>query len=96
MTFENRHRAPIAAFLVNALVPGSSIHIIGQTRNTDQSMYELEYEQADASATSISVGDLLRGFLAIAALAVVFGNAVMHRRRNRRQAATASVPVARA
>ena len=84
LTFENRHRAPIAAFLVNALVPESAIHIVSQTRNYRQSVYELEYQQADASATSVSFGALLRGLLLIAALAVVFGNTVLVRRRSRR------------
>lgn len=90
MTFENRHRAPIAAFLVNALVPEGAIHIISQTRNYRQSVYTLEYEQADASATSVSFGALLRGLLLLAALAVVFGNTVVLRRRSRRETATSA------
>lgn len=96
LTFGNHHRAAISAFLVNALVPEGGIHIVSQTRNSRQSVYELQYEQPVASATSVSFGALLRGFLLFAALAVVFGNTVMLRRRNRRGPATASEPAARA
>lgn len=96
LTFENHHRAPISSYLVNALVPEDAIHIIGQTRNYRQSVYALEYEQANASATSVSFGALLRGLLVVAALAVVFGNTVIVRLRSRRDPATASEPAAHA
>ncbi len=59
LTFENHHRGPIAAYLVNCLVPQDpDIRITAQKRNYQQSFYELEYTQA-ASAWLPGAGGLL-------------------------------------
>jgi len=48
LVFENRHRRPISAYLVNGLVPGDpDIRIHAQKRNHEQSRYELDYAQAN-------------------------------------------------
>ncbi|HZT39778.1 MAG TPA: hypothetical protein VFA28_17930 [Bryobacteraceae bacterium] len=50
LAFENHHYSRIAAYQVNCLVPRDpDIRIVAQTRNYEQSMYELEYVQANAS-----------------------------------------------
>jgi hypothetical protein len=44
LTFENRHLAPISAYLVNSLVPRDpEIRITGQKRNFSQSVYQVDY-----------------------------------------------------
>jgi len=50
LVFENRHDRRIAAYLVNSLVPRDpDIRITAQTRNYEQSEYQLEYVDASAS-----------------------------------------------
>lgn len=47
--FENRHQKPIAAYLVNCLVPQDpGIRVTAQVRNYDQSHYQLSYVQEGA------------------------------------------------
>jgi len=44
LVFENNHQRPIAAYLVNCLVPRDpDIQVMAQNRNYEQSRYELEY-----------------------------------------------------
>ena len=46
LVFENRHHSPIAAYLVNGLVPGDpGIRLAAQNRNYEQSVYQLDYVQ---------------------------------------------------
>jgi hypothetical protein len=46
LRFENRHQGAIAVYLANCLVPhDKSIHITGQSRNENQSLYQLDFEQ---------------------------------------------------
>ncbi|MBV9269233.1 MAG: HupE/UreJ family protein [Acidobacteriaceae bacterium] len=57
LTFENRHESPIAAYLVNCLVPRDrNIQISAQKRNENQSFYELDYVQAAGRANPLSAG----------------------------------------
>jgi len=47
LIFESHHQARIAAYLVNCLVPRDpDIRIVAQTRNEQQSFYQLDYVQA--------------------------------------------------
>ena len=47
LVFENHHQSRIAAYLVNSLVPRDrNIQIVGQSRNENQSFYQLNYVQA--------------------------------------------------
>jgi hypothetical protein len=51
LTFENHHETGMAAYLVNVLMPASGIEIAEQTRNVDQSRYDVEVRFADGAAT---------------------------------------------
>jgi hypothetical protein len=54
LVFENHHRSSIAAYLVNCLVPRDpDIRIAGQNRNYQQSLYQLDYEQAGGRPTQV-------------------------------------------
>ena len=56
LIFENRHQSRIAAYQVNCLVPRDpGIRILAQNRNYSQSFYELDFVQAGAPATSLSL-----------------------------------------
>ncbi len=47
LIFENHHLSPIAAYLVNCLVPRDpGIQVTAQKRNYEQSFYQLDYAQA--------------------------------------------------
>jgi hypothetical protein len=51
LTFENHHQTKIAVYLVNCLVPrDSSIKVIAQNRNYDQSSYQLDFVTAGNAA----------------------------------------------
>ncbi|MGA9564612.1 MAG: hypothetical protein WBS19_03725 [Candidatus Korobacteraceae bacterium] len=53
--FENHHQSPIAAYLVNCLTPRDrNIRVLAQNRNQDQSFYQLDYLQSDASLQPLS------------------------------------------
>jgi hypothetical protein len=60
LAFENHHQSSISVYLMNCLVPRDrDIRITAQSRNENQSWYQLEYAQADgraAPAPSRSVG----------------------------------------
>ena len=48
LSFENRHRSDIAVYLVNCLAPrDKAIHIATQSRNENQSFYQLDFVQGD-------------------------------------------------
>ena len=82
LVFENHHRTAIAAYLVNALVPEKEIHIIKQTRNYRQSVYELAYGEAVTQTTTVvPIYALLLTGLLIAALALALRSAVRALRR---------------
>jgi hypothetical protein len=47
LVFENRHQSRISEYLVNCQVPEDTrLRVVAQKRNRDQSIYELDYEQA--------------------------------------------------
>jgi hydrogenase/urease accessory protein HupE len=47
LTFENHHQSAISVYLANCLVPRDpNIRVIAQTRNYEQSFYQLDYTQA--------------------------------------------------
>ena len=49
LSFENHHEFPIAAYLVNCLVPKNpGIRILAQTRNYSQSSYQLDFVDGNA------------------------------------------------
>ncbi len=58
LVFENHHQSAISAYLVNCLVPTDpGVRITGQSRNYEQSVYQLDYTQtgvAAGEATSVS------------------------------------------
>ena len=48
LRFENHHQGAIAVYLVNCLVPhDKNIRITAQSRNQDQSVYQLDFVQGD-------------------------------------------------
>lgn len=52
LIFENHYQSPIAAYIVNSLVPSDSdIRITAQNRNYQQSYYELDYMQTGGRST---------------------------------------------
>jgi hypothetical protein len=84
IVFENRHRSPIAAYLVNSLVPQEpNIHITDQRRDYRQSMYQLTYEQSPSGTVSVSFDTLLRWGLVVGGLAIAFLNGMAWMRRRR-------------
>lgn len=55
LVFENRHQRRISAYLVNCLVPRDpDIRVTGQSRNYDQSLYHLNYEQGGVRSRTMS------------------------------------------
>jgi hypothetical protein len=52
LVFENHHLRPIAAYLVNALVPSdSAVRLAHQKRDYTQSSYQLDYVQAGVASS---------------------------------------------
>ncbi len=50
LVFENHHQSTIATYLANCLVPTDpAIHITAQNRNLEQSVYQVDYTQADGA-----------------------------------------------
>jgi hypothetical protein len=50
LIFENHHQSGIAAYLVNCLAPRDpDMRVIAQSRNEQQSFYQLDYTQAGVS-----------------------------------------------
>jgi hypothetical protein len=59
LTFENHHQPAISAYLVNSLVPqDDNIQIAQQSRNENQSVYQLEFAQRPAAGGSIHLPGL--------------------------------------
>ena len=53
LVLENHHQNRNAVYLVNCLVPSDhDIRIVGQTRNQQQSFYQLDYVQAGGASGS--------------------------------------------
>ena len=51
LVFENHHQSRISAYLVNSLVPSDkTFRITAQNRNQNQSLYQLDFAQADGGA----------------------------------------------
>lgn len=77
LAFQNTHRSAIAAYLVNSLVPSDrDIHVVSQTRNYTQSVYELRYDQDGAGAASVSFGTLGSWAFVLGVLLVLVGSKV--------------------
>jgi hypothetical protein len=86
LTFDNRHRAGIAAYLVNAVVPDDpEIHITKQTRNFSQSDYEMTYEQRSAAGTTVPFDAMLRWTLAALAATILLASFAAQIRGRSRQ-----------
>jgi hypothetical protein len=57
LVFANHHQTGIAAYLVNSLVPRDrDIKIVGQNRNEQQSLYQLDYVQAGDFSNTVFPG----------------------------------------
>ncbi len=55
IVFENHHQPRISAYLVNCLVPrDQDIRVIAQSRNGDQSFYQVEYLQAGGGTEALA------------------------------------------
>jgi hydrogenase/urease accessory protein HupE len=53
LTFENHHKSGISVYLVNSLVPSdNNFEITAQNRNTNQSLYQLDFVNGAAAQTS--------------------------------------------
>jgi hypothetical protein len=74
LRFANHHQRPIAAYLVNTLVPGDpGLRITAQARSEDQSVYELDYEDTGAGPGPGPSGreGPIAGWLGVAVLVLV-------------------------
>jgi hypothetical protein len=83
LVFENRHRREIGAYLVNVLVPSDpAIRVRSQRRNSDQSVYELEYEQArpDSGALPPASWSTWRLWVGVNAVVLVTWGAIVLRK----------------
>jgi hypothetical protein len=79
--FENRHQIHNAAYLVNCLVPTDhDLRIVSQTRNEDQSFYQLDYVQAGIpTATSpLAWWTNLRTSMSTASFATLYRLGIRH------------------
>jgi Tfp pilus assembly protein FimT len=86
LIFENHHLRPIAAYLVNCLVPRDpDIQITAQHRNYEQSLYELDYVQAGVGSSPLPFvwWSRAQGWLGTAALLLVAPLALLWRQRTR-------------
>jgi hypothetical protein len=82
LRFESHHQRPIAAYLVNTLVPSDpGLRITAQARSEDQSVYELDYEDTGAGPDPgpSGRGGRIAGWLGVAAL-VLFARIALPRR----------------
>jgi HupE / UreJ protein len=81
IVFENHHRNEISAYLVNCLVPADpNIRIVAQSRNQNQSFYQLDYAQAGGSSESaFFLGwPTIRGWLDTVGFASLFHLGIHH------------------
>lgn len=84
LIFENHHQSRIAAYLVNCLVPRDrDIRVVAQTRNEQQSFYQLDYVQSGLASDTLSLSWVggARGWIGIAALLLFARFAFVWRRR---------------
>ncbi len=84
LTFQNRHEFPIAAYLVNCLVPQNpGIRIVSQSRDYAQSSYQLDYVDGSAGAGPRSLTRLWQPSEPAGTVAVLLfaGLALLWRRR---------------
>jgi hypothetical protein len=73
LSFENRHQSPLAAYLMNSLVPEDpALWITSQSRNFRQSMYRVDYVQRGATPL---------GWISAAMLLLFSGTAFLWRRQ---------------
>jgi len=82
LIFENQHQSRIAAYLVNCLIPRDpEIRITAQSRNYQQSVYQLDYVQAEVRTgpPSLSWWSGKPGLLGTAALLLFAGLAMVWR-----------------
>ena len=69
LRFENHHQRAIAVYLVNCLVPhNKNIRITAQSRNENQSVYQLDFVQADRGEGAAPALWIAAGFLLLALL----------------------------
>jgi hypothetical protein len=81
LTIENHHQTAIAAYLVNCLVPRDhDIRVVAQTRNEQQSFYQLDYVQGAASRepAPLKWWASLRGWTASVGFASIFDLGMRH------------------
>lgn len=72
LTFQNHHQNRIGAYLANTLIPRDpDIRITGQSRNYQQSFYQVDYEQAGAAATRLSQAVSLGALVLFAGLGLL-------------------------
>ena len=82
--FENRHQSPIAAYLVNSLVPQDpALRITAQSRDFRQSFYQVDYIQSDAHPELFSMlaWTGMRVWIWVAALFLLARTAILWRRQ---------------
>jgi len=85
LVFENHHQRPIAAYLVNCLVPRDpDIRVAAQSRNYEQSLYQLNYVQGGvrSGALSLAWSSEGRGWLAAVAMLLLARLALLWRQRH--------------
>jgi hypothetical protein len=86
LTFENHHEFPIAAYLVNCLVPQDpGVRIVSQSRNYLQSSYQLDFVDRSAGGSAKSLARLWQPGEPVGTVAVLLlaGIALLWRRRPR-------------
>jgi hypothetical protein len=83
LAFENHHMSPMAAFLVNGLVPRDpDIQITRQSRNYEQSSYQMNYVQAGVGAGPTVLPRWVSVLVRLGALAaVIVATPLLVRRR---------------
>jgi hypothetical protein len=69
LRFENHHQGAMAVYLVNCLVPrDKNIRITAQSRNENQSVYQLDFVQVNTGADAARALWIPAGFLLLALL----------------------------
>ena len=84
LTFTNHHQSDKAVYLVNGLVPRDpAITVTGQSRNYDQSVYQMDYTQtgADPAPPAPSGAAASQGGLGAVGVVVIIALALGLRRR---------------
>jgi hypothetical protein len=84
VSFENHHKSPIAAYLVNSLVPRDpALRITAQSRNFHQSVYRVDYMQSGAHPWlfSFSAWTGMPGWIWMTMLFLLARTAILWRRQ---------------